>query len=147
MTPALLTRMFSGPSHAATNDATDAGSARSTCATRMWVFPVVASISEATRFPASVSRTARVTSAPVVASARGLGADTGCPTGHDDPAAGQIDPGDNLGGGGFPFEGRGDRLGHSHAGSRVFGGTAEPTLDFMDSDAVRRSTAPWVRDP
>jgi hypothetical protein len=69
---------------------------------------------------------------------RGLGADTGCSTGHDDPAAGQIDPGDNLGGGGFPFEGRGDRLGHRHAGSRVFGGTAQPTLDFMGSDAVRR---------
>jgi hypothetical protein len=33
---------------------------------------------------------------------RGLEADTGCPTGHDDPAAGQIDPGDNLGGAGFP---------------------------------------------
>ena len=61
--------------------------------------------------------------------------------------AAQIDPADDLGSGCFPFEGRGDRLGHSHAGSRVFGGTAEPTLDFTDSDAVRRSATPWVRDP
>ncbi len=44
----------------------------------------------------------------------GLQADTRCPTGHDDPAAAQIDPADDLGSGCFPFEGRGDGCGLSH---------------------------------
>ena len=64
--------MCSGPSHPATNDATDAWSARSSGATRTCWLPVVAVISAAVRSPAARLRTARVTSAPAPASARAV---------------------------------------------------------------------------
>jgi hypothetical protein len=62
--------------------------------------------------------------------ARGFEADAGCPTGHDDPTAGQVDSGDDLCGGGSPLEGCGDRCGLSHAGSRVLPGEQTPV--FID---------------
>lgn len=68
--PALLTRMCSGPSHAALNAATDAWSARSSGATKSCLLPVVAMTSWTVRSPAARSRTASVTSAPAPASAR-----------------------------------------------------------------------------
>ncbi len=70
--PALLTRMCSGPSQEATNDATDAWSARSSGATRTCLLPVVAVMSSAVRSPASRLRTASVTSAPAPARARAV---------------------------------------------------------------------------
>ena len=72
MTPALLTRMCSGPCQAAANAVTEARSARSNAATRTPPLPVVEEISAATRSPAAVSRTARVTSAPAPARARAV---------------------------------------------------------------------------
>ena len=72
MTPALLTRMCSGPSQAAANDATEARTARSRGATATCLLPVVAMMSSAVCSPALVLRTARVTSAPAPASARAV---------------------------------------------------------------------------
>jgi hypothetical protein len=69
MTAALLTSMSSGPSQRATNAATDCGSARSSSDTRTSSLPVVSTMSAATFWPASVSRTASVTAAPALASA------------------------------------------------------------------------------
>ena len=69
ITPALLTRMSSGPSQPAASTATDTWSARSSGATYTSLLPVAAMMSSAVRFPASVLRTASVTSAPAPASA------------------------------------------------------------------------------
>jgi hypothetical protein len=70
--PALPTRMCRGPSQAAANARTEAGSDSSSGATWMSLLPVVPVMSSAVRSPASVSRTARVTSAPALASARAV---------------------------------------------------------------------------
>jgi len=72
ITPALLTRMSSGPSQPAVKLATDAWSARSNGATRTCLLFVVATMSSAVRSPAATLRTARVTSAPALASARAV---------------------------------------------------------------------------
>ncbi len=72
MTPALLTRMCSGPSHAAAKAATEARSARSSGATRTGAPPVVAAMSSAVRDLDAGKRTAIVTSAPAAASARAV---------------------------------------------------------------------------
>jgi len=45
----------------------------------------------------------------------GLDADPGCPSGHDDAAAGEIDAVDHLGGGGLGAERRGDEAGHERS--------------------------------
>jgi hypothetical protein len=72
MTPALLTRMCGGPSQAAANALTDDRSDSSSCAALN--FPDSDGSSarnwSATAAPVPVLRTARVTSAPTVASAR-----------------------------------------------------------------------------
>jgi hypothetical protein len=62
----------SSASHSATNELIDARSARSSGATRTCRLPVAAAISEAMRCLVSALRAARVTSAPVVASARAV---------------------------------------------------------------------------
>lgn len=74
ITPALFTRMCSGPCQAATNAAMVDRSARSSRPTVNCPDPEGSSFSRrsATRAPASVSRTARVTSAPAAASARAV---------------------------------------------------------------------------
>src|SRR5882757_4773986 len=72
MTPALFTRMSNGPVHERTKLATEAGSARSSGATRTAAVPGgrSAPILSATLVPASTLRTARVNSAPAEPSAR-----------------------------------------------------------------------------
>ncbi len=72
ITPALLTRMCSGPSHAAVKAATEDWSARSSMATWICLLPVLATSSSAVACPASGLRTARVTSAPAPARARAV---------------------------------------------------------------------------
>jgi len=72
MMPALLTRMCSGSSQLAVNAATAPWSASSSGATRTRVLPVPAAMSSAVCRPASRLRTARVTSAPALASARAV---------------------------------------------------------------------------
>src|SRR3954451_20195190 len=72
MTPALLTRMSSGPRQVDAKAATDAGSVTSRAATATSSRPVVAAMSLAVLAPASVLRTARVTWAPAPASARAV---------------------------------------------------------------------------
>lgn len=74
ITPALLTRMCNGPVQAATNAATVDRSARSSRSTVNLPDCGGSSVSRraATRAPAAVSRTARVTSAPAAASARAV---------------------------------------------------------------------------
>ncbi len=74
ITPALFTRMCSGPCQAAANAAIVDRSARSSRPTVNCPDPDGSSFSRrsATRAPASVSRTARVTSAPAAASARAV---------------------------------------------------------------------------
>src|SRR5580704_11797399 len=62
----------SGPVQVAVKAITDAGSARSSRPTWTAVLPVVAVMSAAVRWPASASRTASVTSAPTLASARAV---------------------------------------------------------------------------
>ena len=56
------------------------------------------------------------------------------PTGHDDPAAGQIDPGDDLGGGGFHLNGVVIGLVSSWSLPCV-GGIARSVRVFMDIHA------------
>jgi len=68
----LLTRMCSGPLQCATKAATEARSARSSHPTRTEGFPVEEVMSAAVRSPASVLRTASVTSAPAPASVRAV---------------------------------------------------------------------------
>src|SRR4051794_31897597 len=72
MTPALLTRMSSGPRQVDAKAATDAGSVTSRAATATSSRPVVAAMSLAVLAPASVLRTARVTWTPAPASARAV---------------------------------------------------------------------------
>jgi hypothetical protein len=72
MIPALFTRMCSGPVQPETNSPTEARSARSSRATRTRGLPPAALIADAAFSPASVSRTARVTSAPAPASTRAV---------------------------------------------------------------------------
>jgi hypothetical protein len=70
ITPALLARMSSEPSHALTNVATESRSARSNGAAKTCLLAVPAVISRAVLSPASRLRTARVRAAPAPASAR-----------------------------------------------------------------------------
>ena len=70
--PALLTSMCSGPAHAAANAATEALVGEVQRRDRDGGVPVRRAMSAAVRSPASVSRTARVTSAPAPASARAV---------------------------------------------------------------------------
>src|SRR3954452_4763142 len=72
ITPALLTRMSSGPSHAATKAPMLASSVSSRAATVTSSLPVLERISAATLSPSPVLRTARVTEAPAPASARAV---------------------------------------------------------------------------
>ncbi len=72
ITPALLTRMSSGPVQARTKAATVDRSLRSSAPTRTSWLPVLSLISAATRSPLEVSRTASVTDAPATASARAV---------------------------------------------------------------------------
>ena len=113
ITPALLTRMCSGPSQSAANAATEARSARSRWPTWTLLLPVVAMMSSATRSPSARLRTARVTSAPARGQrAGGLDADAGGAAGDDGPAAGQVDAVDHLGGGRGGGERRDDAVWH-----------------------------------
>ncbi len=74
MIPALLTRMSNGPLDASTNPMTEAGSARSSGATKICLFSGLSMImvAAATAALASEPRTARVTSAPALANARAV---------------------------------------------------------------------------
>src|SRR3954447_10353611 len=72
ITPALLTRMSSGPLHAAVKARTLDRSLSSSAPTVTALFPVLWRMSAATRSPASVLRTAPVTAAPAPASARAV---------------------------------------------------------------------------
>ena len=72
ITPALFTRMSSGPVHARTKAATLDRSLRSTAPTVTAPLPVLSRIRSATRSPDDVSRTASVTDAPAAASARAV---------------------------------------------------------------------------
>ncbi len=71
-TPALLTSRCSGPSQLCAKPSTEPGSARSSAATCSRWLPVEVVRSWAAAVPASVLRTARVTSAPAQASARAV---------------------------------------------------------------------------
>jgi hypothetical protein len=64
--------MCGGPSQAATNDATDPLSARSSGEAKICWLPVAAMMSSAARPPALRLRTAKATSAPAPASARAV---------------------------------------------------------------------------
>ncbi len=72
ITPALLTRMSSGPVQARTKAATLDRSLRSMRADVDLSLPVLSRISAATRSPLEVFRTASVTDAPAAASARAV---------------------------------------------------------------------------
>ena len=72
ITPALSTRISSGPSQAATKASMLAASISSRGATDTSSFPVLERMSAATRSPSSVLLTARVTAAPAPARARAV---------------------------------------------------------------------------
>ena len=121
MTPALLTRMCSGPSHASTNASTDARSARSSGATRRACCRWSRRCPAAVRPPASSSRTASVTSAPAPASARAVSiADAGRAAGDDRALAGEVDSRDDVGRGRRGVEGRADSRHDLHANRSGF---------------------------
>ena len=119
MAAALFTRMWSGPSHAAMKARTLPESVSSSGSTATSGLPVVATMSAATRPPASVFRTASVTRAPAAASARAaLDADARRRAGDDHAPAGQVDALDHLEGRRVVIEGGGDQVAHA----------ADPTL-------------------
>src|SRR5215208_1538131 len=72
ITPALLTRMSSGPLQLRTKAATLDRSDKSRAPTVTDGFPVLARMSAETRSPAAVSRTSSITAAPALASARAV---------------------------------------------------------------------------
>src|SRR5512140_3802065 len=100
MTPALLTRMCSGPSQVAANDATEARTARSRGATATCLLPVVAMMSSAVCSPALVLRTAQGhVRSGTGERPGGLDPDPGGAARHDGPAAGEVNTVDDLTGG------------------------------------------------
>src|SRR5581483_4784444 len=72
MIPALLTRISSGPSQLLTNARTECRSDKSSCLTWICWLPVVCLIFSAVCVPASILRTASITSAPDCARARAV---------------------------------------------------------------------------
>ena len=145
ITPALLTRMSSGPVQARTKAATLDRSLRSSGADATCSLPVLSRISAATRSPHEVSRTASVTDAPAAASARAVST----PIPDEAPVTTAVlpvrsTPCDDVSRGRFETERCGDAISHAldHRSRSPRGVRANPAPVSAAITAARSPSSP-----